>query len=440
MNKKLSINKGLGNHRERDYYMTYNNRQHKGKKYILIILLAIIVISIPIIYIMYSSNEISEEKEDNISRNNNKQQVEEVKSLEVGFNDYLEVPIVNYELYEKTPKVKGIYVSAPTYTLKNKINSLIELANTTEINAFVIDVKNDSGRVTFDIDNEIVDEIKAEYKYIKDINGVLDTLYDNDIYPIARIVAFKDPWASKNVPEYAIKNKDGSLWVHKGISWLNPYDKGAWEYIVNIAKEAAKVGFKEIQFDYIRFEATRKLQDADFGANTDSKNRMDIIVHFIEYAMKELEPYDVKVSADVFGTIITSKVDARLIGQDYLMMAEKLDVICPMVYPSHYGKGFFGIPKNKHSDLYPYETIYGSMSDSNERYQELEGKKAAIVRPWLQAFTARYLDKIYGKGSHINYGGKEIRAQIQATYDAGLEEWILWNAGSNYSSDGLLQQ
>lgn len=386
---------------------------------------------------MYNQEEKHEEKEDNISNStNNNNQVVEVQSLEVGFNDYLEVPNINYELYEKTPKVKGIYVSAPTYTLKNKINSLIELANNTEINSFVIDVKNDSGRVTFDIDNEIVDEIKAEYKYIKDINGVLDTLYDNNIYPIARIVAFKDPWASKKIPEYAIKNKDGSLWVYKGISWLNPYDKGAWEYIVNVAKAAAEVGFKEIQFDYIRFEATKKLQNADFGANIDSKNRMDIIAHFIEYAMKELEPYDVKVSADVFGTIITSKVDARLIGQDYLRMAEKLDVICPMVYPSHYGKGFFGIPKNKHSDLYPYETIYGSMSDSNEKYQELEGKKAAIVRPWLQAFTAKYL----GSGNYKVYDGEQIRAQIQATYDAGLEEWILWNAGTNYTDDGLLQQ
>lgn len=420
--------------------MAYSSGQRKWRKYSLLILI-IIGITIPVVYNIYNQdNKDKENKKDFVSEVTDKKQETEIKSLEVGFDDYLDMPTVNYELYEKTPKVKGIYVSAPTYTLKKKINSLIDLANNTEINSFVIDVKNDSGRVTFDIDDEMVDEIKAEYKYIKDINGVLDRLYDNDIYPIARIVAFKDPYASKKIPEYAIKNKDGSLWVHKEISWLNPYNRGAWDYIINIAKEAAKVGFKEIQFDYIRFEATKKLENADFGNNIEDKTRMDTIVHFIEYAMKELEPYDVKVSADVFGTIITSKVDAKLIGQDYLRMAQHLDVICPMVYPSHYGEGFFGIPKNKHSDLYPYETIYGSMSDSNERYQELNGKKAAIVRPWLQAFTARYLDSIYGKGSHIVYGGEEIRAQIQATYDAGLEEWILWNAGSNYNADGLLQE
>ena len=358
------------------------------------------------------------------------------KVLEVGFDDYLEPSEVNYNIYSKAPKVKGIYVSASTANNEEKLNGLIDLANNTEINAFVIDVKDDFGRITFNIDNPQSDEINAEVNSISDINEVLDKLYANDIYPIARIVAFKDPWASNEIQDYAIKNKDGSLWMYNNVSWLNPYNKGAWEYVLNVAKKAAEVGFREIQFDYIRFEATRKLNNANLDITGENKTRMEVISEFVDYAVKELEPYNVKVSADVFGTIITSKIDAKAIGQDYLEMAKKLDVICPMVYPSHYGKGHFGIPIDKHSDLYPYETILGSMNASNEKYQELGDTKAAIVRPWLQAFTASYL----GSGNYKKYGGKEIRDQIQGVYDASLEEWILWNAGCSYSTAGLLKE
>jgi hypothetical protein len=415
--------------------MAYLKRRNKKKYWILI--LAIIVVSIPIIYVNTHKKDQEDKsnlKLDNNTVNENNDIKSNDNSLEVGFDDYIDTPNINYRLYKKTPKVKGLYVNAHTITQKEKFNSIIDIANTTEINAFVIDIKDDDGKITYNMNNKESDDIKAERVTIKDIDGLMDRLYENDIYPIARIVAFKDPYASKNIKDYAIKNKDGSLWEYGGITWLNPYNEGAWNYVINVAKEAAKAGFKEIQFDYIRFEATKKLKHAYFGEIGETKNRMETIAHFVEYAMKELEPYNVKVSADVFGTIITSKVDARAIGQDYLKMAEMLDVICPMVYPSHYGKGFFGIPKNKHSDLYPYETIFGSMTASNKKYEELKGKRAAIVRPWLQAFTASYL----GSGNYKAYGGEEIRAQIQAVYDAGLDEWILWHAGSKYTKDGLM--
>ncbi|GKX28350.1 hypothetical protein SH1V18_08300 [Vallitalea longa] len=412
--------------------MSYHRRRRNKNKILFFILIIAVIIGIPVIYKSVTDKEsIGNNFMSSIITPNEST----AKTLEVGLDDYLKAPDVNYKLYSKAPKVKGLYVSAPTANNAESMNRLIDIANTTEINTFVIDVKDDSGRITFNIDNSESDEINAEVNYIKDINDVLDKLYENDIYPIARIVAFKDPWASKKIQDYAIKNKDGSLWMYKDVSWLNPYNKDAWNYVLDIAKKAAEVGFKEIQFDYIRFEATRKLQDADFGVDGD-KTRMEVIAEFVDYAMKELEPYNVKVSADVFGTIITSKIDAKAIGQDYLEMARKLDVICPMVYPSHYGKGYFGIPRDKHSDLYPYETILGSMNASNDKYKELGETKAAVVRPWLQAFTAKYL----GRGNYKPYGGKEIREQIQGVYDAGLEEWILWHAGCSYTTDGLLKE
>ena len=332
--------------------------------------------------------------------------------------------------------VRGVYVSGYVAGINSWMKDLIDLADETELNAFVIDVKDDSGYITFDMDLPMVDEIGAERGQISDIKSLMDTLYEHNIYPIARIVTFKDPHLAKNRPELAIKNQDGSLWYYKGVPWLNPYNEDSWKYVVDVAKEAAKAGFKEIQFDYIRFEATASLNNASFDGLENGRTRQDVILEYVDYAMKELEPYGVKVSADVFGIVINSAGDAKAIGQDYVEMVKRLDAICPMVYPSHYGFGFFGIPKDKHSDLYPYETIYGSMEDSNEVLSVIgEGESQAVVRPWLQAFTASYL----GSGNYMTYGKEAIRAQIQAAYDAGLSEWLLWHAGVRYNDSYLLK-
>lgn len=350
------------------------------------------------------------------------------------FDSYEEVVAVNPEQYEFDDPIKGIYVSAHAAGSDQWFANIVQMADETEINSFVIDVKNDSGLVCFEVDLEEVNEIGADRKIIRDINGLMDTMYEHDIFPIARIVTFKDPYLAEAKPEYAIKNKDGSLWYYGGVAWLNPYNRDTWKYVVDVAKEAVRVGFKEIQFDYIRFEATSKLNNADFGG-LDTVDRETIILEFLDYATEELKPLGVEVTADVFGIIINSERDAKVIGQDYVEMSKRLDAICPMVYPSHYGYGFFGIPSNKHSDLYPYETIYGSMEDSNEELSVIpEGEHVAKVRPWLQSFTASYLKD----GDWMVYGREAIRAQIQATYDAGLEEWLLWNAGVKYNSSALL--
>lgn len=407
-----------------------NFRLHKNNKTkkVLIVAAILAILSLGIYAFYFNGNSI-----DKIIVSDK----EKKEDIEFSFDGYIDEPSTNYyDLYYTRPAIKGVFVNAPAAGSTSRLNNLIQLANETEINAFVIDVKEDDGRITFDMDVELADEIGAEWRYIRDINALMDQLYDNNIYPIARIVAFKDPYLSKNKTEYAIKNQDGSLWKYKNISWLNPYNQDTWKYIVQVAKKAAEVGFKEIQFDYIRFEATSKLKNADFG-ETNDKTRREIILEFLDYANSELKDYNIEISADVFGIIINSEIDSKTIGQNYIEMAKKLDVISPMVYPSHYGFGFFGIPSNKHSDLYPYEVIYGSMEDSNEQYELLkEGEKGAIVRPWLQAFTASYLRN----GNYKVYGGEEIRAQIQAVYDAGLSEWILWHAGSKYSGEGLLPE
>ncbi|MDF2820791.1 MAG: Sugar fermentation stimulation protein [Clostridiales bacterium] len=372
-----------------------------------------------------------------------------VPSDQVGVNNldvhidlsyYDQAPQVAQNLYEKAFKVKGVYVNPSAVSSTTRLDNLINLANTTEINSFVIDIKDDNGKIAFDMDLEKVNAIGAEVNNIKDINALMDKLYANNIYPIARIVCFKDPFTPFQVQDIAIKTANNAAWSSGGknpYGWLNPYEKGSWEYILNIAKECAKVGFREIQFDYVRFDTGQATSTMVYGGESDTISKMDIILQFLQYAKDELEPLNVDLSADVFGIVILSDKDAARIGQNYLEICKVIDVISPMVYPSHYGKGgYYGTDKEIHSDHFPYEIIYGSMKQSGEKLSEVsKDVKVATVRPWLQAFTASYL-----KGNnYIDYGPEEIRAQIQGTYDAGYEEWILWNSGSQFDIfvDGL---
>ena len=336
---------------------------------------------------------------------------------------------------KKPVKVKGIYISG--YMAGSQgFQSILDQIEGTEINTVVIDVKNDDGRITFAMDGApTVNEIGAEERYIKDIDALMTELKARGLYTIARVVAFRDPYLAEKKPEWSLKNKDGSLHRdNKGLAWVNPYRQEVWDYLVEVGSEASKAGFDEIQFDYIRFATDSSMKQVAFDeADTKGRSKTDIITEFIQYAYEKLSDQDIFVSADVFGTIIGSRVDAEAVGQVYHDMAQHLDYICPMIYPSHYGDGNFGID---HPDTEPYRTILAALELSKQDLSEgrEEGKKQAIVRPWLQDFTASYLE------NHISYGPKEVRAQIQAVYDAGYDEWILWSASNRYTWDGLLSK
>lgn len=364
----------------------------------------------------------------------------DTQDVRVDFSYYEQAPQITHDLYETSFKVKGIYVNPTAVATPSRLDRLIEIANTTEVNAFVIDIKDDNGKIAFDMDISKVDDIGAEVNNIRDINVLMDKLYANNIFPIARIVAFKDPYTPRVAPEMAVKTASGAVWDSGGkypYRWLDPYLKESWDYILNIAKAAAKAGFREIQFDYVRFDTGKPSHSMVFAGESTTVDKMQIIHDFLIYAKKELEPYNVDLAADVFGIVILSDSDAARIGQNYVDLCKTLDVISPMVYPSHYGKGgFYGTPKDIHSDHFPYEIIYGSMKQSADKLAEIpEGDHVATVRPWLQAFTASYMKP----GDWIDYGPKELRDQIRGTYDAGYEEWILWNSGSQFEKfiDGL---
>ncbi len=329
-------------------------------------------------------------------------------------------------------KVKGIYVTSSTAG-SGRMTSLIEMADATEINAMVIDVKDDCGKITFAMDSPKAKEIDAVTNTVKDMGQLVSSLKDKKIYVIARIVAFKDPYLAKMRPELAIRNQDGTIYKdNNGDSWVNPYNKEVWKYLVEVASKAAEIGFDEIQFDYIRFSTGAGIDHADFGPEAKKKTKEEIITEFTAYAYDHLKPLGVFVAADVYGTIINSKIDAARVGQNYADMARHLDYICPMIYPSHFGEGNYGV---QYPDLQPQEIIRKSLTASKEKLSSIpEEEHKAVVRPWLQDFTASWI-KHYQK-----YGKKQIREQISGVYDAGYDEWLLWNAGCNYTEDGLLVQ
>lgn len=353
-------------------------------------------------------------------------------------------------------KVKGIYVTGNMAGTPN-MDNLISLVDRTELNAMVIDIKNDEGRVVYEMDSPLVSEIGSAQKLVADMPALVHKCRKHGIYLIGRIVAFKDPFLAEKRPELALHNQDGSVFCDKsGLAWVNPYSREVWEYLMEIAGQAVAAGFDEIQFDYIRFSTDSGMSKVDFGPEAVDRDKEGTITEFTAYAAQELHRLGVPVSADVYGIIIDSELDASIVGQDYYEMAKYLDYISPMVYPSHYGPGNLGLAV---PDAQPYETIYRSMGASREvlagMRKDAEGQQVsgndisrneilsprdmepaeeirADVRPWLQDFTASWVP------GHIKYGPEEIRAQIQAVYDAGYEEWILWNASNRYTEGGLL--
>ncbi|MCK8059467.1 MULTISPECIES: putative glycoside hydrolase [unclassified Fusibacter] len=334
--------------------------------------------------------------------------------------------------YEKNPpvEVKAVYLTQATARNDNgRLDDLIKLANETEINAFVIDVKNDDGYLLFHSESaekylpQMNDKIA-----IKEIAPFIQKLKENDIYLIARIVTFKSPQYARTYPDRALHYlNSGALYSDRDkISWSTAYDRDLWEYVIGICEEAADVGFDEIQFDYVRFPATGAKLDKNLDFQNDlDESKTEAIHKFLSYAYERLSKKEVYITADVFGWAATSINDVG-IGQHWESVTNVVDYIAPMMYPSHYGPNNFGLAV---PDAQPYATIDASIKDAIMRNANLE--TPAKLRPWIQDFTARWV-----KG-YIPYRADEVKAQIQALEDNGVYEYMLWNPGNVYSEDAL---
>lgn len=329
--------------------------------------------------------------------------------------------------------VKGIYLTQNTAANPERMEELIAYLNSNDLNAMVIDIKNDQGYVTTDFNSKDEHIQKNTMPVIEDINALMKRLEEEQIYPIARIVAFKDSLLAAEEPQMSFRNADGSVWEYgNGELFINPFLKETWDYAVNVGIEAAKVGFKEVQFDYVRFPEVFSYDDNglyyDMGEFADldmspTEKRVKAITDFVAYAREKLMPYGVEVSVDIFGYAAT--VDGAFgIGQDFAQIANNVDVISSMIYPSHWGVGNFGLSA---PDLYPYELVDEYMKVELPLLDSLEN--TPTTRPWLQDFTASYL----GAGYYREYGQSEVMAQVQALRDHGVTEFLLWNASNVYS-------
>lgn len=338
-------------------------------------------------------------------------------------------------------RVKAVYLTGSTTA--SRLDHFIELVNKTELNSLVIDIK-ENGYVNYESEIPLIKELGLSKK-VYNVDEVLKKCHDNHINVIGRIVVFRDDGLSRKKPEYAIKKPGGSLWTEgQHGAWTNPYLQGVQDYNINIAKEAVKLGFDEIQFDYVRFP-TAKASAVDYGGNAPDKG--ETISTFLKRAAEEIKKVkDVPVSADIFGIVIESDYDGKAIGQKFDMLGQHIDTISPMIYPSHYAnaspRGLFGNGAGQRingvlftaPDLKPYDVVYQALLKTKTRIGEVPDFKAS-VRPYLQDFTIK-LPEGYGQ----TYGVRQVKDQIKAVYDAGYEEWILWNGKNQYTEDALLSE
>jgi hypothetical protein len=319
-----------------------------------------------------------------------------------------------------------LYVNAWAAGSRSRMADLIRIADRTEINAFIIDIKESDTYLAYTgtaipLAREIGADQRPATTWLPEL---VDTLQAHGIYSIARIVVFKDRKLAERKPELAIRHVNGSVWRdNKGGAWVNPYDERVWAYNVAIAREALSMGFSELQWDYVRFpDVTDRMRSVMAYPGAAGKSRADNIRDFLLYSRRALGEFEVPIAADVFG-LVTHVEDDLGIGQQWEKVITAADVVLPMVYPSHYYAGLYGFQR-PHAN--PYGTVLMAATDAVERTQWVKDSTNSTVgevMPWLEAMSIRGL----------RYGPGELRDQIAATYEAGLKSWALWNPATRYS-------
>lgn len=338
--------------------------------------------------------------------------------------------------------VKALYMTSWVASTKSLRNKIIKLLDTSEANTLIIDVKDYTGKIAFKVQDAELASMGADEKRISDIDELIAELHAKNIYIIARIAVFQDPYLVSIRPELAVKRKsDGGIWKdRKGITWIDAGAKESWDYNLAIAKEAYRRGFDEVNFDYIRFPSDGNMTDIMFPWSKD-RAKAEVMREFFAYVESKMQPEGIPTSADIFGMTTTASDDMR-IGQILEYALAHFDYVAPMVYPSHYPTGWEGM---KNPAEKPYEVIYSAMKSAVDRAKtttsrfkfpdstlvastspQLYTKKPesiAKLRPWLQDFDLG-----------ATYTPEMIRAQIKAAYDVGLTSWMIWDPSNKYIS------
>ncbi len=319
---------------------------------------------------------------------------------------------------------KGLYLSVYGIGSKTLRTRALDLIESTELNALVIDVKGDRGLIGFDLDVPLAQQIGARtVTTVHDMPALIQQLKQRDIYLIARIVVFKDDLLAAAKPDLAVKTAGGGTFRdNEKLRWVDASQQQVWQYNLDIAEQAAKLGFDEIQFDYVRFPDKRGVQ---FSIANNEENRVKSISGFLAAARERLRPHNVFVAADLFGYIAWNQNDTD-IGQTLAGTVPHLDYLCPMLYPS----GFqFGIPGYRNPVANSYKIVNLTLKRAGER----SGISPLRYRPWLQSFKDYAFDR-------RKFGAGEIGDQIKAAEDFGSSGWLLWNPRNVYSDAGLKAQ
>ena len=314
--------------------------------------------------------------------------------------------------------VRALYVNRWASQGTKKMRHLIDIADSTEVNALVIDMKDEFG-LNYKSTDPSIQKNAGNSGAVPNLTALLDTLKAHKILPIARIVVFKDSVAARVNPTETIRKADGSVWRDKqGLAWVNPYSPTIREYNLKVAEELVKLGFGEVQFDYIRFPEPYKSLPPQVFPQAGSVAKPQALADFLAQARTRLNRLGVHSTADIFGLVTTVRGPLE-IGQEWERLSPVTDVLLPMTYPSHYPRGSYGIAA---PNAEPRKIMYIAISKAHERDEKLGISGGEHVRPWIQAFTL----------GQPKYGPEHITAQKQGIYDAGYDGWVLWSPGSNY--------
>ncbi|MCX6754778.1 MAG: hypothetical protein NTU81_03055 [Candidatus Nomurabacteria bacterium] len=324
----------------------------------------------------------------------------------------------------KTPEhVKALYISGWVAGTTDFLKSVVKIIDETEINAVVIDIKDSTGRISFELNDPEIQKIGSSQKRIRNIRALTNMLHSKNIYIIGRIATFQDPYLTNLKPEWAIKKiSNGGIWKdRKGLSFLDPTNKEVHKYIVSIGLDSYKEGFDELNFDYIRYPSDGDLKDINYNL-AKGETRSDNMEKFFKYLSGEIKKDEnIPMSADIFG-LTTEASDDMGIGQVWEKVIPYFDFVSPMVYPSHYPPGHAGYKKPA---LYPYEIINKALIGAVKKTKAVN-QDILKIRPWLQDFD---MGAVYTK--------EMVRAQMNAVYDNGLTSWMLWDPSNKYTPSAL---
>ena len=325
-------------------------------------------------------------------------------------------------------KAKGIYLTGYTFSNQRRREELINLIKETELNSLVIDLKDPAGKFMFPPFSEKLKNwpLSPVARSRVDYQNILNQLQNEEIYTIARITTFQDPTAVKTFPALALKNKSGGVWSdYKGVTWLDLTNPEVWQLIVEQAKEAALIGYDEVQFDYIRFPSDGNLKQIQYHNFSDSQRRYEIITEFFKYLKSELAELPIPLSIDLFGLTYQRRNDPNYdlnIGQRLVDAALYFNFISPMVYPSHYPPGYLSLANPA---AHPYEVVNQALKEG-KLILETATSSIATTRPWLQDFDLG-----------ADYDAKMVKAQIRASDENQTAGWLLWNAKNVYTRGAL---